>query len=486
MKKFLFALLGLVAAFQLSALDASVSYATFKSPEQNYIEMYLHISGKTVDYQMLSDSSYQAGVQVVFLFKQNDEIVKFDKFNLNSPASKRRLDFIDVKRYALEKGAYQLVVAIQDLNNEKNAKEFTTKIQIDYNSDDIQQSDIQLLASYEKASEADQSSMFVKNGIKLEPLPYNFYGRNASSLIFYNEFYNTSKQLNEDFMVSYSIEELINDESKMVMIGHKRQQPKDIIPFLMNMDISKLPSGNYNLVVELRNRTKELLSRKTIYFQRSNPLLEEENQTVQLADVDVNEEFVKKLSAEQLEYSLRALTPKMPQGDVEMVNTMIKKGNLDAQRLYLFSYWARETPTNPEFAYQKYMEVVAAVDELFNSGFRHGFETDRGYYYLKYGQPDDVEMRDQEPSAPPYEIWSYYEFPATNQNNVKFVFYNPSLAPGDFELLHSTAMGERNNPTWQRDLYRDAPNEINSSDPFGDDGMLDNFNRNADRVFRDY
>ena len=122
----------------------------------------------------------------------------------------------------------------------------------------------------------------------------------------------------------------------------------------------------------------------------------------------------------------------------------------------------------------------------FNSGFRHGFETDRGYYYLKYGQPDDIELRDTEPSAPPYEVWVYYEFPTTNQNNVKFVFYNPSLAPGDFELLHSTAIGERNNPTWQRDLYREVPNEINSSDFFGDDGMLDNFNRNADRVFRDY
>jgi len=319
----------------------------------------------------------------------------------------------------------------------------------------------------------------------MEPLPYNFYGRYASSLNFYNEFYNTDKALDEDFMVSYSIQQVDNSEAKTIMIGHKRQKPQPIIPFLMQMDISQLPSGNYNLLVELRSRSKELLSRKRIFFQRSNPLLEEDA-TLELTDAEIEEEFVQKLTSEQLEYSLRALVPKMPQGDVDIVNTMIRKNNLDAQRLYLFSFWAKESPTNPEFAYKKYMEVAAAVDNKFNSGFRHGFETDRGYYYLKYGQPDDIEFRDQEPSAPPYEVWSYYEFPKTNQNNVRFVFYNPSLAPGNFELLHSTAIGERNNPNWQRDLYRDAPNEINSSDHFGDDGMLDNFNRRADRVFRDW
>ncbi len=467
----------------LLALDASVSYATFNSPSQSYIEIYLHISGRTVDFQSVSDSTIQASVEVVILFKQGEEIVKFDKYALSSPVAERPLDFIDMKRYGLQDGKYKLVVAIKDLNRPENAKEFQTDIQFDYSGDGLQQSGLQLLASFERAEE-NPDNMFIKNGILMEPLPYNFYGRYASSLIFYNEVYNADQAIGEDFLVSYFIEKLENNSKETVMIGHKRQKPQPIIPLLVQMDISQLPSGNYNLAVEVRNRSKELLSKKRIFFQRSNPLIEEES--VAMAEVDLEEEFVNKLNAEQLEYSLRALTPRMPTGDVEMVNTLMRKDNLEGQRLYLFSYWAKESPNNPEFAYRKYMEVAEAVDEKFNSGFRHGFETDRGYVYLKYGQPDDVEMRDTEPSAPPYEVWSYNQMPRTNQNNVRFIFYNPSLAPGGFLLLHSDVIGERNNPQWMQELYRDAPNEIQGSDYFEGNDMMDNFNRNANRVFRDY
>ncbi|MCB9286333.1 MAG: GWxTD domain-containing protein [Lewinellaceae bacterium] len=475
--------LGLSAS--LPALDASVSYATFKSPTQSYIEIYLHIAGRSVTFQPVTDSTYQAGVEVVILFKEGEEIVKFDKFTLNSPVAARPLDFIDLKRYGLKDGKYELVVAVKDIHQPENAKEFNTQIEFNYQGDALLQSGLVLLASYHRSD--NPSNAFVKSGIQMEPLPYNFYSRHASSLIFYNEVYNADKAIGEDFMVSYSIEKLEDGESEMVMIGHKRQKPQPIIPVLVQMDISQVPSGNYNLIVEVRNRAKELLSRKRIFFQRSNPFLDQELETLQLAaNVNLQEEFVEKLTPEELEYSLRALTPKLPQGDVDLVNSMIRNDSLNAQRLYLFSFWAKESPNNPGFAYHKYMEVARAIDEQFNSGFRHGFETDRGYIYLKYGQPDDIENRDQEPSAPPYEIWTYYEFPLTNQNNVKFVFYNPSLAPGDYQLLHSTAFGERNNPQWQRDLYRDAPNEIQGSDYFGGTEMLDNFNRNAGRVFRDY
>ena len=75
--------------------------------------------------------------------------------------------------------------------------------------------------------------------------------------------------------------------------------------------------------------------------------------------------------------------------------------------------------------------------------------------------------------------------PPTMQSNVKFIFYNPHLAPGDYRLLHSTAIGELSNPQWQRELYRNSPNSFNG-DPFGGTGVNDGFNRQARDVFRDY
>lgn len=462
------------------AMDVSVSYATFKSPEQKFIELYLHFAGSTITFQPINDSTFQAQMEVVVLFKQQEEIVKIDKFLLSSPTSKYAIDFVDLKRYALDNGEYQLIVAVSDKGDEKNQKEFQTKIKIDYNNQSLQQSDIQLLASYKKAT---TEGAFTKNGFNLEPLPYNFYGRNASALIFYNEIYNADQAVGDVFSISYAIEKLVNNKAHTVAIAHKRLDPTPVIPLLLQMDISQLESGNYNLVLMVRNRAKELLSKKTIFFQRSNPYLNVEN--LSASDVNLEEEFVKKLSAQQLKYSLRAITSLMDQRDVEVVNLMLKNDSLNAQRLYLFNYWTNQSPTNPEYAYQKFMEVAAAVDKQFKSGFRYGFETDRGYIFMKYGKPDDMERRENEPSAPPYEVWSYNDFPKTNQTNVKFLFYNPSLAPGDFVLLHSTARGEMNNPQWERELYRDAPNDIDG-DYFGGSGVQDNMNRHARRVFRDY
>lgn len=478
MKRILILSFALIISYVAHALDAAVSIATFKSEQQPYVEVYLYFAGKTLSFAPVQDSLSQAKVEVLLVFKQKDQIVKFDKYVLNSPLAKQMIDFLDVKRYALNNGEYQLEISLKDVNKPDNIRDYKTDIKIDFADDQLQQSDIQLLASYQK-SELDNP--FVKNGVLMEPQPLHFYGRNAATLAFYNEIYHADQLMSEDFIVSYSIEKLENNTRQTVAIGHKRLSPQPIIPVLLQIDISQLASGNYSLAVEVRNRVKELLSRKTVFFQRSNPYLQEKEMI--LANVNTEQEFVGKLDEKTLEYSLRAITPKLPPGDVELVNAYLRDKNIQGQRLYLFSFWAKEHPNYPEVAYQKYMEVARAVDEQFKSGFRFGFESDRGYIFLKYGRPDDIEFREDEPSAPPYEIWSYYEFPTTRQNNVKFVFYNPSLAPGDFQLLHTDAIGELNNPQWELQLYRNAPSQIDG-DAFDATRMQDNFHRNASRIFK--
>ncbi|KAA3636927.1 MAG: hypothetical protein DWQ02_07510, partial [Bacteroidetes bacterium] len=276
------------------------------------------------------------------------------------------------------------------------------------------------------------------------------------------------------------------EEGKEVaeILVNMRKQPADILPVLMQLDISNLRSGEYTLKVEVRDRNKGLLSQRSVEFLRSNPFLDAKE--ILLEEVNLKQEFVAELTNEQLRYSLLAMTPILPQNDVEVVNLMLKEENFDAQRMYLFSFWAKQDPISPKTAYGDYINVAAAVDKTFRSGFRYGFETDRGYFFLKYGRPNDIVRVETEQSAPPYEIWSYYEFPKTGQRNVHFLFYNPSLAAEDFVILHSTAIGEFNNPNWERDLYRDAPNEIEGTDYFGDTGVQDNFNRRAKRILEDF
>ncbi len=480
MKKITLLLVLLASSLALRAMDASISFATFRSAEYAYVEVYLYLVGRTATFKPVQDSLQQATVEVLIVFKQQDNIVKFDKYTLHSPLTINPIDFLDLKRYALPKGTYELSVQLQDAHQPNNIREYTATVTLHFPEEQLQQSDIQLLAAFAKT---DVNNPFVKNGFLLEPLPQHFYAKNASMLSFYNELYDVDKWLTEDFVVSYAIQKQENGTLQTVAIGHKRLSPQRVIPLLIQMDISQLQSGNYSLSVEVRNRAKEVLSQKTVAFQRSNPYLQR-YEPLDLANVDLSKEFVSRLSAEELQFNLRALTPKLPPNDVALVDAYLKTKNLEAQRMYLFSFWSQQHPNQPEAAFLRYNEVARAVDTKFHSGFRYGFETDRGYIFLKYGAPDDIDFREDEPSAPPYEIWSYNEFPATKQNNVRFIFYNPSLAPGDFQLLHTDVIGELNNPQWELQLYRSAPNEVNGS-PFDSTNMNDNFHRSARRIFRD-
>ena len=481
MKKLQLALFLLSTTFGLvTAQDAGLSYSVLKTEDKGYVEVYLHIDGSGVEFAPLPDSTWQASVEVLLYFRQDEEIVRFDKFSLHSPAMARPGNFIDIKRYALPDGDYELVAELRDLRAPENEKKYSTSLSVRMEGEErLLQSDIQLLAA---AFRDSSDNPFCKNGLFMEPLGFQTYGRAATVLLFYHEIYHADKTLNDDFQVSYRIETTGEPSPRTVMIAHRRRPPDPVVPLLIQMDIGQLPGGDYALVVEVRNRMQELISKKTAPFRRENPFLRVS--PLDLANLDLDQEFVGALTAAELRYSLRALTPKLAGKEQEGLNLIIKSDSLAEQRRYLFLYWIGQNPNAPELSYRQYMKVVESVDKTFISGFRRGFETDRGFVFLKYGPPDDMETREQEPSAPPYEIWSYYHFPATRQNNVKFIFYNPSLAPGDYVLLHSDAIGERQNPQWIRDLYRHAPAEWEGNSIDGND-IRDGFNRNAKRVLRD-
>jgi len=164
---------------------------------------------------------------------------------------------------------------------------------------------------------------------------------------------------------------------------------------------------------------------------------------------------------------------------------VIQGDDLRIKRYFLYRYWTEQSADNAEDLFNKYNEIAEAVDRTFNSNVGRGFETDRGIIFLRYGRPDDILSVEDEPSAPPYEIWRYNRLLETGQNNVKFLFYNPSLSTNDFILLHSTCRVERQNDRWEIELYRDDPNSNGGGGP-DVRTTTDGFNRNARLHFEDF
>lgn len=477
-KNLLLALTLLLSIQSLFAIEAAISYAAFQSPDQPYVEVYLRVNGSSLAFRPYQDSLFQAKASVELQFVKDGQVVLLDQFQMSGPPARQALDFVALERYALAPGQYELLLKLSDATDAANFRKYRADFELSFTAELLAQSDISLLADLHPAND---NGLLVRNGMYMEPSPYRFYGPTADRLFFYHEIYHTESSIGQDFVLTYAIESIQNGESRRLLETHKRQSPAGILPLYGQLDISKLASGLYQLAIEVRDAQKRVLSRKTAFFERSNPDLW--RQADWLVHFDPRQTFVGALNEDSLSYSLRALSPRLPSADMESVNWILKKKDVRAMQAYLMAYWSGQYAPDPERYYRAYMEVARAIDLQFNSGFRYGFETDRGYIYLKYGPPTEIEGREDEPSAPPYEVWTYDRLTATKQNNVRFIFYNPSLAPGDYVLLHSTARGERQQPQWQRILYRNAPNEADNDDFLEGTEIIDNFHRSGRRVF---
>jgi GWxTD domain-containing protein len=477
----LFFAAGLLFPWALNALDAGVSYAVYATPEKPYIEINIEIAAASVTFKRADSTHLQAGVETLILIKQGETVVNYEKYLLNSPLVEYPRALLDVKRMSLPNGEYTLEITFQDIHDPENKDVFQAPFKVEV-GEKIHLSEVQLLRSYRRD---DSDNPFTKNGYFLEPLPFNFYDRGATLLAFYTEIYHSDKSVTDpQYLVRYFIEqEKGNGIKNLISVGTQRKKPSLIDAVLVQMDISKIESGNYTLTVELRNAANELLAERTLSFQRSNPFLNLNE--VELTDEVMEKQFVQNLDEEALRYGLRAISAFAVGEETEMLKNILQGSNLKSMRFYLFRHFMRSDPNNPELAYKKFLEIAAAVDTKFRSGFRYGFETDRGRAFLRFGRPDDLMHVEDEPGAVPYEIWVYYNFPSTRQKNVKFLFYNPSLAGEDYILLHSNARGEINNPRWERVLY--SRNSEYADDNYHDaTGVERNWGRNAKAYFNDF
>ena len=483
MKQLLLLCLVLCCGGQLYALNANYRTAVFHGTPADYFELYLQVDGRTVNFVRNPTDTTQlnAAVQVSITVRQDSQIVIFDRYVLNSPTMDRPGSFVDQRRYALPAGSYELELTLIDERMTDNSWTDRRSLVLDFPPDKVSQSSIQLLNRHRAATTTDAPS-YVKQGRFAEGMATAFISRRRSQLAFYNEVYGADLTDGKLLEITYYLEDRSRkDRPVRYQERTRKQRVKPVVPLLYGMDVTAVPSGNYTLVVEVRAATGELLSSRSLVVQRSNPLFDQLEQpgdsTAQVAG------FFDGLDSLQLRFSLKALAPLLEDAEGDYIDALINSKRVAAQRIYLESFWLKESPANPRLAYEQYDEVARSVDATYNNGFGYGFETDRGYLFMRYGKPDDIIREENDPNAPPYEMWVYYDFPKTNQSNVKFVFYNPTLAKNGFTLLHSTARGLLSNPQWEVQLYSQSPGEIQGNNFIDATRMQDNMLRNARENF---
>ena len=463
----------LSTSVQAQNLQALFAYKTYYSPESGpYIETYLSVNARSVVFSKNTSGKLQGAIEVSFVYSDASGIKHNDKYNLLSPevsdTSEIQFSFVDQQRVQLPNGTYKMELTITDKNVPEKPYRISQNFKLEYYNNILTVSDIQLVDSYKRTVDP---SIISKSGFDLVPYVDNFYPQSMNSIRFYAEIYNTDRVLGESsYLINYYIE---SSESKRVienLRGFSRQNAGKVNVVLAEIPISDLPSGNYNLVVEARNRENELLAQNTVFFQRSNAA--RINESDDYRQRDITNTFASYITnTDSISEYINSLYPISGQLEMMFLNNQLKLADLKLMQQFFYDFWVKRSPINPEKAWQDYRAEVIKVNREFSNQVKKGYATERGRVYLKYGPPNTISKSYNEPSAYPYEVWHYYKL--DNQSNRKFVFYNPDLISNDFALLHSDAQGEPFNNQWQMLLYkRDTPSrsfdqEQRNVDSFG-------------------
>lgn len=471
-------------AQQQKSLNSYISYATFDMVSTDatpYVETYITFDKSSLVYTNNGNGQFNATVNVTIMFKQGESVKNFGKYSLSSPSETDTTSingfFMDVQRYSLANGTYTLEVILEDANNKSGSPiKVDDQLVMDF-PDKFCFSSILGLESYSKAVTDDNNT---KNGLNLIPMIMPYYPETINKLSFYAEIYNAKKHLGdgEKYLLNTYICAFENNAKLNNYYFTKRMSAKDIDVVINSMDITNLPSGNYYLVLEARDRNNEVIGLNRYFFQRSNPYYQIDNSL--MASVNTDDVFSGQITnLDTIREYIKTLSPISTLVEKDYAEELVRTDDIKTMQQYFYIFWSSRNRVDPRQAWLDYYAQVQRVNASFKSITSKGYATDRGIVFLKYGAPDRIVQSYNEPGAFPYEIWHYYTL--GSQRNKKFVFMTRDIVTNDFKLIHSDAVGEINNFRWTNEIYQRTYGTYND---YGVDGVV-NPNSYGDRA-RDY
>ncbi|MEG2071168.1 MAG: GWxTD domain-containing protein [Bacteroidales bacterium] len=434
-----------------------LSHKAYCTDKMNpYIEFTFWINGQSVNYVLNKDKKYEAEVEIKVDIKKEDSIVKTLQYVLGSSLFSDSLksnkpDFVDIQNLAIPNGEYFLHFSMVDLHKDSSMVEYIDHISINFPDDKVSTSGVTLLKDIRPAEKDDP---FAKYGFSFTPLYYNFVRETQFSLPFFMEVYNTEKVLGkgQPIYAKCYIEALEKNQLALpqtMLLLNLQTAPVVIVHNQFN--IFKLPSGNYNLIIELLDQDSTMMTQNKIFFQRSNPEVSLELSNYE--NVGVENTFVDKITDKKiLDEYVSCLYPISSRMEQDFYNKRMKTVSFNMLQKFFYSFWITRNPNDPEEEWNKYYQKVQYVQNKYGSKLVKGYRTDRGRVYLQYGEPNNIVEAPFDPMAYPYEIWHYYHL--EGQSNVKFVFYAPAVVTNDYELLHSDKYGEPHDTSWQMKLVK--------------------------------
>lgn len=456
-------------------LSAMFGYATFYLPKEDkpYVETYMSFDAWNLNF-VKADNGYRATVEIIMVVKDGDSAVFAKKYNLNSPIisgkKQTNFNFLDLQRFYLKNGIYNLEMSIRDINSDQEPVKVNEKLVVYYNHKKTAMSTVQLMCNIKRTKE---ENIYSRNGFDMEPYVSDFIPEQMNTLSFYYEIYNIEKEIGfQPFTTYVYIEE--HETGRRVgniqrMDGHEHAH---YVPIFSSLDISELPSGNYDLVVEVHNKFNENLMYKKVSFYRSNP-----NLVMEALPSEYATTFASQITDENaLNFYMKALYPIASPREQTVIDNLVKRPGLVEKQAFFYNFWVGRDELDPKGKWDQYHEWLQYVEAHFAYSNMPGYKTDRGRVYLQYGPPDfirdeknfcsiknlgsgvndQIKLSGNTPQSHgqihylPYQIWRYNQLPADDPTRC-FLFWD-EFRVGNYQLLNSNARGEVRDPLWERRL----------------------------------
>lgn len=447
-------LLCLTLPFSVSAgTELVIETRVFHTPQRGpRVDVNMAVLAGSFQRRPNAHGFMQARVQVTTIVEQDGRIASFAKTELMGPESLDTLssDLLHQEFFELAPGSYELTVEALDMNGTDSLPStYRLPLAVGALPSGVSVSNILLAERITPGA----TGAVAKYGYHPVPLLSDYYPKDLTEMSFYAEIYGTRDHFGPDslYLFSYQIESF---EKRNVYGGFKRvarNVSREVEPVIASFDIRDLPSGNYLLALEVRDKRGELVRRAEQFFMRNNPI-ERTYDLQAMNSLDLTNTFAGAMNdVDSLVEHISSMRPIADQLERKIIDDRIKDKDPELMRRFFYSFWANRS-VDPEQGWRDYREQVIKVNKLFSCRVLKGYETDRGMVYLKYGAPNTMMDRFNEMGTYPYTIWHYYR--AGRYTNRRFVFYQPDLANTCLVLLHSEVPGELQNPQWNNILHQ--------------------------------
>ena len=153
-----------ISLLSFNSLDAksfrvNLNYLVFTIPDDtSYVELQFFVFGNTMEYVAVDNKGYQAFVDIEVDFLPDDTNRQGIKRNYSFASqiypdtlAENKENIYNVFRIPMSNGEYKMKIRIYDRNQvEENALSFETPLWIDFNRNNVNLSDIQLIGTLNK------------------------------------------------------------------------------------------------------------------------------------------------------------------------------------------------------------------------------------------------------------------------------------------------------------------------------------------------